>query len=62
MTPAERHQADLARTFQQGWDDGADDAPLTDREIEEVALLILPAYEAMLRIPKTVPELLPAAA
>jgi hypothetical protein len=61
MTAAERRQAELARSFQRGWDDGADDEPLTDREIEEIALLIAPAYEAI-RNPRPQPVYLPAAA
>ena len=60
MTPAERHRAELARTFQAGWDDGADDEPLTDDEIEAIAPLIRPDALFRPHIPKALP--LPAAA
>jgi len=60
MTPDERRQAELDRIFQLGWDDGADDAPLTDKEIDFVVALIDPSI--MLRPLTTTATPLPAAA
>lgn len=60
MTPAERHQAELNRIYRQGREDGANDDPLTDDEIEAIAPLIRPDILLRPRIPKTLP--LPAAA
>lgn len=42
MTPAERRQRQLARIFQLGWDSGADDPPLTERQIERLAFQLNP--------------------
>jgi hypothetical protein len=46
VTPAERRTRQLAAIFQQGWDDGANDPPLTERQIERLAFLIAPSIPA----------------
>jgi hypothetical protein len=49
VTPAERRERELARIEQAGWDDGANDPPLTESQIERIALLIAPAFAALPR-------------
>lgn len=43
---AERHQRELDRIFQLGWDSGAADPPLSDEEIELLAFIINPRLAA----------------
>lgn len=58
MTPSERRQRMLDAAFKAGWDSGADDPPLTDRQIERIAFLIAPSVP----MPTTKAAALPQAA
>lgn len=58
MTSAQREarrQRVLAAAFQAGWDDGASDPPLTERQRERLAFLITPTVAAPSR-PATLPQ------
>jgi len=46
----------LAAAFQDGWNDGAGDPPLTERQRERLAFLIAPAVAAPNQTPATLPE------
>ena len=59
MTPAQREarrRCMLAAAFQDGWNDGAGDPPLTERQRERLAFLIAPAVAAPNQTPATLPE------
>lgn len=49
----------LADAFQAGWNDGAGDPPLTERQIERLAFLIAPTVASA---PRQAPATLPQAA
>lgn len=58
MTPTQREarrQRELDRIFQAGWDNAAKMPPLTERQVERVAFLIAPAFDAP-RVPATLPQ------
>lgn len=59
MTPEGRHQRDLDRIFELGYQQGREMAPLTDEQIERVAFIINPRL-APQRVPA--PAALPTAA
>lgn len=49
MTPADREarrQRVRAEAFQAGWDDGANDPPLTERQVERLAFILAPHVAA----------------
>jgi hypothetical protein len=50
VSPAERRQRVLDDAFQAGWDDGANDPSLTERQIERIAFLIAPHVATRPRI------------
>lgn len=56
MTSAERRQRMLAAAFEAGWNDGANDPPLTGRQIERVAFLIAPTVAPPRRTTATLPQ------
>ena len=59
MTPAQREarrRRMLAAAFQDGWNDGAGDPPLTERQRERLAFLIAPVVAAPNRDPATLPQ------
>jgi len=57
MTPAERRQRELDRTFQLGWDSGADDPPLTPEQVVQCAFIIRPRLAAVRdQTPATLPK------